>query len=122
MQTETKEYLLAKKTALEWIENLFLAIKNDDVPELIHIINSSNLANYLPQISTFIRNLLVSSIKTYMESHEGTLIVSRKTEYNSETKDYYRIKDNELTRNGHSTKWDSIGKLYQAYKQITKLE
>ena len=121
METATKEYLLAKKVALEWIENLFLAIKNDDVPALIHIINSSNLANFLPQISNFIRNLLISSIKTYIEHHEAPLIVSRKAEYNIDTKDYYRIKDNELIRNGHSTKWDSIGKLYQAYKQITTL-
>lgn len=98
-----------------------MAIKNDDVPALIHIINSSNLANFLPQISNFIRNLLVSSIKTYIENHEEPLIVSRKAEYNIDTKDYYRIKDNELIRNGHSTKWDSIGKLYQAYKQITTL-
>ena len=101
-----EKYLITKKEALEWIAQLAIAVKNDDVHSLMRIIKSSNLANYLPKIPDFVRVLLVSKIKNYIENNKTTLIISRKTEYNTETKDYYTIKDNKLYRNGHETKWD----------------
>ena len=117
-----EKYLITKKEALEWIAQLTFAIKNDDVHSLIRLINSSNLANYLPKVPDFIKVLLVNKIKNYVENNKTPLIISRKAEYNIETKDYYTIKDNKLYRNGHDTKWDSIGKLYQAYKKINEYE
>jgi hypothetical protein len=117
-----EKYLITKKEALEWIAQLVFAVKNDDVHSLIRIIKSSNLANYLPKIPDFVRVLLVSKIKNHIENNKTPLIISRKVEYNIETKDYYTIKDNKLYRNGHDTKWDSIGKLYQAYKKINEYE
>jgi hypothetical protein len=117
-----EKYLITKKEALEWIAQLVFAVKNDDVHSLIRIIKSSNSANYLPKIPDFVRVLLVSKIKNHIENNKTPLIISRKVEYNIETKDYYTIKDNKLYRNGHDTKWDSIGKLYQAYKKINEYE
>ena len=117
-----EKYLITKKEALEWIAQLVFAVKNDDVHSLIRIIKSSNSANYLPKIPDFVRVLLVSKIKNHIENNKTPLIISRKVEYNIETKDYYTIKDNKLYRNGHDTKWDSIGKLYQTYKKINEYE
>ncbi len=120
--TQEEKYLITKKEALEWITQLDIAVKNDDVDSLIQLIKSSNLANYLPKIPDFVRILIVSKIKNYIENNKTPLIISRKAEYDIETKDYYTIKDNNLYRNGHDTKWDSIGKLYQAYKKINECE
>ena len=64
----------------------------------------------------------MNKIKNYVENNQTPLIISRKAEYNIETKDYYTIKDNILYRNGHDTKWSSIGKLYHAYKKINEYE
>lgn len=116
---QEEKYLFSKKEALEWITQLDIAVKNDDVHSLMRLIKSSNLADYLPKIPDFVRILLVSKIKNYIENNKTPLIISQKGVYNIETKDYYTIKDNNLYRNGHDTKWDSIGKLYQAYKKIT---
>lgn len=113
---QEEKYLIIKKEALEWITQLDVAVKNDDVHSLMLLIKSSNLADYLPKITDFVRFLLVSKIKNYIENNKKPLIISRKAEYNIETKDYYTIKDNKLYRNGNDTKWDSIEKLYQAYK------
>lgn len=113
---QEEKYLITKKEALEWITQLNIAVKNDDIHSLMQLIKSSNLADYLPKIPDFVRILLVSKIKNYIENNKTPLIISRKAEYNIETKDYYTIKDNKLYRNGCDTKWDSIGKLYQAYK------
>jgi hypothetical protein len=120
--TQEEKYSITKKEAIEWITQLDIAVKNDDVHSLISLIKSSNLANYLPKIPDFVRVLLVNKIKNYVENNKTTLIISRKAEYDIETKDYYTIKDNKLYRNGHDTKWDSIGKLYQAYKKINEYE
>jgi hypothetical protein len=120
--TQEEKYLNTKKEALEWITQLDIAVKNDDVPTLIRMINSSNLVNYLPKIPDFVKVLLVNKIKNYVENNQTPFIISRKAEYNIETKDYYTIKDNKLYRNGDDTKWSSIGKLYHAYKKINEDE
>lgn len=117
-----EKYLTTKKEALEWITQLDSAVKNDDVHTLMRLINSSNLVNYLPKIPNFVKVLLVNKIKNYVENNQTPLIISRTEAYNIETKDYYTIKDNILYRNGHDTKWSSIGKLYTAYKKINEYE
>lgn len=120
--TQEEKYLTTKKEALEWISQVDVAVKNEDVHSLMRLIKSSNLANYLPKIPDFVKLLLINKIQNYIENNQSPLIISRTAEYNIETKDYYTVKDNKLYRNGHEAKWSSIGKLYQAYKKIDEYE
>ena len=120
--TQEEKYLTTKKEALEYLTQLDVAVKNDDVHSLMQLIKSSNLANYLPKIPNFVKVLLINKIQNYIENNQSPLIISRTEAYNIETKDYYTIKDNKLYRNGHEAKWSAIGKLYQAYKKIDEYE
>ena len=70
----------------------------------------------------FIKNLIIENIKDFIIQNKKNFIkIGRKNVYHEETFDYYSLKDGELFRNGHKTTFDSVGKLYVAYKNIHKI-
>ena len=110
----TKEELLAK------IENLKSSVINHDVSGLISCIEDLHIdSRYNSPVIDYTHNLIVETIFDYV-SEKGKLKVTRKGEYGSDTFDVYIIDGNILKRNGTDVRYSSLGKLYQAYKKISK--
>ena len=116
METNIKEQLL------EQICILKKAVETDDIEKLVHSIDSMKFdTRYSTGVIVYLTELIIKFISEHI-SRNGldTLRVKRKGEYNTETYDTYQMCKGELYRNGHNAKWDSVGKLYQAYKYIKK--
>lgn len=119
MTKERKQLLLTPITEL--VKSLYM----EDIPAIIHLLDKCRIdSRYSSDVINYVTELLVEDIKIHIESHTRNkkLKVTRKDVYNNNTVDTYIIKDNILYRNGDDTKWTSIGKLYQAYKFIHKIE
>ena len=99
------------------------AVIKKDIVALIDSAKSIGLDNNSNSpLLDFIKNLIIENIKDFMIQNKKNFIkISRKNVYHEETFDYYSLKDGELFRNGHKTTFDSVGKLYVAYKNIHKI-
>ena len=99
------------------------AVIRKDIVALIGFAKSLGLdGNSNSPLLDFIRNLIIEDIKDFMiQNKKDSIKICRKNVYHEETFDYYSLKDGELFRNGHKTTFDSVGKLYVAYKNIHKI-
>ena len=114
-----------KQIVLTPITKLVKALYTEDIPTIIHLFDKVRIdSNYRSDITDYVKELLIEDIKSHLECHTRNkkLKVTRKDVYNFDTFDTYTIEDNILYRNGSDAKWTSIGKLYQAYKSIHKIE
>lgn len=102
------------------LDNCKNAVINKDIVALIDYAKSLGLdGNSRSPLLDFVRNIIVEDIKNFMvQSKKDSIRISRKNIYHEETFDWYSLKDGELFRNGYSVAFDSIGKLYIAYKRI----
>jgi len=105
------------------LDNCKNAVIKKDIVALIDSAKSLGLdGNSRSPLLDFIRNLIIEDIKDFIIQNKKDFIkISRKNVYHVETFDYYSLKDGELFRNGHKTTFDSVGKLYMAYKRIHKI-
>lgn len=96
------------------------AIIKKDIVTLIGSAKSIGLdGNSSSPLLDFIKSLIMEDIKDFMvQNKKSSIKISRNNVYHEETFDYYSLKDGELFRNGHKTTFDSVGKLYTAYKKI----
>ena len=99
------------------------AIIKKDIVVLISSAKSLGLdSNSRSPLLDFIGNLIREDIKDFMiQNKKDSIKISRKDVYHQETFDWYSLKDGELFRNGHKTFYDSVGKLYTAYRRIHKI-
>lgn len=106
------------------LDNCKDAVIKKDIVALINSAKSLGLdANSRSPLLDFIRNLIIEDIKNFMEqSKKNPIRISRKNAYHEETFDWYSLKDGELFRNGFKVTFDSIGKLYIAYKRIHNID
>ena len=102
------------------LDNCKNAIVKKDIVSLVDSAKSLGLdGNSRSPLLDFIENLIIEDIKSFMiRNKKDSIKISRKNVYHEETFDYYSLKDGELFRNGHKTIFDSVGKLYTAYKKI----
>lgn len=109
----TKQEILDKVTALG------RALMNEEVHDAIRLIGELklNTQTYSP-IVDYLREIILRTLTEKVSQMGGKFQVTRRGEYNTPTTDYYKIEDGVLNRNGNPAKWTSLGKLYQAYKQI----
>ena len=56
------------------------------------------------------------------QKKKDSIRINRKNVYHQDTFDWYSLKDGELFRNGFKVTFDSIGKLYIAYKRIHNID
>jgi hypothetical protein len=108
------------KPLIALLDSCKTSIIKKDIVALISLAKSFGLDNTSRSpLLDFIRNLIIEDIKDFMiQNKKDSIRISRKDVYHQETFDWYSLKDGELQRNGHTTKFDSIGKLYSAYKYI----
>lgn len=106
------------------LDNCKTAIIEKDIIALVESAKSLGLDNNSRSpLLDYIRNLIVEDIKDYMiQNKKETIRISRKNVYHEETFDGYSLKDGELFRNGFKVTFDSISKLYSAYKKIHGIE
>ncbi len=110
------------KTLISLLDSCKTAVIKKDIVALITLAKSLGLdGNSRSPLLDFIRNLLIEDIKNFMvENKKNAIRVSRIGVYHEETFDWYSLQDGKLLRNRHTTNFDSIGKLYSAYKYIHK--
>ena len=114
-----------KQVLLTPIIELVKALYKEDIPTIIHLLDRNKIdLNYFSDIINYVKELLIDDIKVHLEccTRNKTLRVDRKNVYHSDTFDVYTIKDGVLCRAGVDARWTSVGKLYQAYKFIHKIE
>lgn len=119
MTQERKQILLTP------ITELVRALYTEDIPTIIRLLDEVRIdSSYFSDITNYVKELLIDDIKTHLEccTRNRTLRVDRKNIYHSDAFDVYTIKDGVLCRAGIDARWTSIGKLYQAYKFIHKIE
>ena len=119
MTKERKQILLTP------ITELIKALYAEDIPTIMHLLDRNKIdLNYFSDIINYVKELLIDDIKVHLEccTRNKTLRVDRKNVYHSDTFDVYTIKDGVLCRAGVDARWTSVGKLYQAYKFIHKIE
>lgn len=106
------------------LDNCKTAVIEKDIVALIKSMRTLGLDNNSRSpLLDYTRNLIVEDIKDYMiQNKKETIRISRKNVYHEETFDWYSLKDGELFRNGFKVTFDSVGKLYSAYKKIHKIE
>lgn len=99
------------------------AVIKKDIVALISFAKSFGLdSRFGSPLLDFIKNLIIEDIKNFMiQKRKNSIKINRKDIYHQETSDTYSLKDGELFRNGHKTTFDSVGKLYIAYKSIHKI-
>jgi len=99
------------------------AVIKKDIVALISSAKSLGLDdNSRSLLLDFTKNLIIEDIKNFMiQNEKNSIKISRKNVYHEETFDWYSLKDGELFRNGHKTTFDSVSKLYMAYKSIFKI-
>lgn len=104
------------------LDNCKNAIIKKDIDALINSAKSLGLdCNSCSPLLDFIRSLIIEDIKNFMvQNKKDSIRISRKNVYHQETFDWYSLKNGELFRNGFKVTFDSIGKLYIAYKRIHK--
>ena len=112
--------MMQEEKIIALLDNCKNAIVKKDIVSLVDSAKSLGLdGNSRSPLLDFIENLIIEDIKSFMvQNKKDTIKISRKNVYHEETFDYYSLKDGELFRNGHKTIFDSVGKLYTAYKKI----
>lgn len=102
------------------LDNCKDAVIQKDIVALIHSAKSLGLdGNSNSPLLDFIKNLIIEDIKDFMiQNKKDSIKISRKNVYHEETFDWYSMENGELFRNGHKATFDSVGKLYVAYKRI----
>lgn len=114
-----------KQVLLTPIIELVKALYTENIPTSIHLLDKVRIdSRYSSDVIKYVKELLIEDIKIHLEccTRNRKLKVTRKDVYNNDTFDTYTLKDNVLYRNGNDANWSSIGKLYQAYKFIHKIE
>lgn len=112
---------MLKDELIKDFEDLQLAIQFEDIPAIIHQISIHKIQSR--NLEEFTRGLLMDDIKQYIiDNDKENLRINRTNEYGDPTFDCYRIKSDELIRNGSPARYTSLGKLYIAYKKIYKLD
>lgn len=101
------------------LNDLKESIKRKDIPMLIHMIDEMGFKKGKSNIYEYTRTLLIDFIAKHLKNnHIQQLKVERCGVYGDTTFDVYILRKDGLYRNGHETKWDDVGTLYTAYKQI----
>jgi len=118
MTKERKQLLLTP------ITELVKALYTEDIPTIVHLLDKCKIHSISSDVFNYVIELLIDNIKIHIENctEDRKLKVTRKDVYHNDTVDTYTIRDNVLYRNGYDAKWSNIGKLYQAYKFIHKIE
>ena len=113
-----------EESIITLLDNCKNAIVRRDIVALIDSAVSLGLdGNSRSPLLDFIRNLIIEDIKNFIvQSKKDSIRISRKNVYHQETFDWYSLKDGELFRNGFKVTFDSIGKLYIAYKRIHNID
>lgn len=114
-----------KQVLLKPITELIKALYTEEIPTIIHLLDKVKIdSRYSSGVIKYVEELLIEDIKIHLECHTRNrkLKVTRKDIYNNDVLDVYTIKDGVLYRNGNEATWTNIGKLYQAYKFIHKIE
>ena len=106
------------------LDNCKDAIIKKDIVNLISSAKALGLnGNSCSPLLNFIRNLIIEDIKNFMiQNKKDSIKIGRKNVYHQETFDWYSLMDGELFRNGFKTTFDSVGKLYIAYKRIHNID
>lgn len=112
-----------KAALIEQISALKDIVEREDIPGLINMIEDMSFnKDNRSGIYCYTRKLLIEFISEYLKFKGlDSLKVNRRGEYQTTTCDTYRMSEEGLIRNGHSVEFDSVGKLYQAYKRIRKI-
>ena len=112
--------MIQEEKIITLLDDCKAAIIKKDIVALIGSAKSLGLdGNSRSPLLDFIRNLIIEDIKNFMvQSKKDSIRISRKNVYHQETFDWYSLRDGELFRNGFKVTFDSIGKLYIAYKRI----
>lgn len=119
MTKERKQVLLTQ--IIELVKALYI----EDIPTIIHLLDKVRIdSRYSSNVINYVKELLIEDIKIHLEccTRNRKIKITRKDVYNNNTANTYIIKDNILYCDGDDAKWTSIGKLYQAYKFIHKIE
>ena len=105
------------------LDNCKNAVIKKDIVALIRSAKYFGLdSNSNSPLLDFIRNLIVEDIKDFMvQNKKDSIYISRENVYHEETFDCYSLKEGELFRNRRKANFDSVGKLYVAYKRIHKI-
>lgn len=111
-----------KNKLLEQIDVLKDRIEREDIQGLIDIVDEMRFEKSIRcSAYEFTQKLLIEFISEYIKhANLDTFKVIRSGEYGTTTYDTYQVCKDGLYRNGHNANWDSVGKLYQAYKYIMK--
>lgn len=111
-----------KNKLLEQIDVLKDRIEREDIQGLIEIIDEMRFEKSIRcSAYEFIQKLLIEFVSEHIKhANLDTFRVKRRGEYGGTTYDTYQVCKDGLYRNGHKAEWDSVGKLYQAYKYIMK--
>lgn len=106
------------------LDNCKDAVIKKDIVALISSAKSLGLdGNSRSPLLEFIRNLIIEDIKNFIvQNKKDSIRISRKNAYHQDTFDWYSLKDGELFRNGFKATFDSISKLYIAYKRIHNID
>lgn len=108
-----------EETIITQLNDLKESIKRKDIPMLIHMIDEMGFKKGKSNIYEYTRTLLIDFIAKHLKNnHIQQLRVERRGVYGDATFDVYILRKDGLYRNGHETKWDDVGTLYVAYKQI----
>lgn len=102
------------------LDNCKNAVIKKDIVALIDSAKSLGIdGNSRSPLLDFIRNLIIEDIKDFMvQNKKDSIRISRENVYHQEAFDWYSLRDREPFRNGFKVPFDSIGKLYIAYKKI----
>jgi len=119
-----KKRTMKKEELIRLLESTKEAVIKEDVTTLIQSIDRLKIdSRFSDPLGTYASDIIRSAITEHIEQKRlDALRVKRSGEYGSIVSDCYKIVDGVLMRNGTNAKWTSLGKLYQAYKQIKKIE
>lgn len=108
-----------KKKLIASIDALKEAVETESVEGLMEGIKALNIDTRSDSsgIVVLLKLCMVKYINSYVGNY-GTTKIEREAEYGTTTTDTYEIINTELCRNKYNAMFSTIGKLYQAYKQI----
>lgn len=99
------------------------AVEENDVQAMMETFSALKIsAGYGSPLENYMSNIMVQTVKSHVTTSGKPLKVKRNGEYGTTVTDTYVLDGDTLKRNGCDAKWTSIGKLYQAYKQIKNIK
>lgn len=113
---------MQKDEILSLLKNVETAVETQDVAAIFNLMDKLKIdTRFFSPLHDYVQSIMVDALTAKVgRLKTGKLRIGRKTEYGNDTFDVYTLRDGELYRDGHSAKFDSIGKLYVAYQHITK--